>query len=61
MLASINIHMVSTTYLAPFASSTLEVISLCITCKHKLTTFVSFVSHPWNNNKLFKKNHNKIE
>ena len=46
MLASINIHMVSTTYLAPFPSSTWEVISLWITCRHRLTTFVSLVSHP---------------
>ena len=48
MLASISIHMVSTTYLAPFPSNTWAVIRRWITCRHRVTTFVSFVSHPCN-------------
>ena len=48
MLASMSIHMVSTTYLAPFPSRTWAVIRRWITYRHSVTTFVSFVSHPWN-------------
>ena len=46
MLASINIHMVSTTYLAPLLSRTWAVINLWITWTHKFTIFVSLVSQP---------------
>ena len=47
IFASINIHIVSTTYLAPLPSSTCAVISLWITWRHRFTTLVSLVSHPW--------------